>query len=313
MTKYSSNLPQLGDKIFISDGGLETSLIFHDGFDLPDFAAFTLLRDVEGKAALEKYYRTYLDIAVANKVGFILETATWRASSDWAKGLGYSPEALKAANEESVDQITALRNEYETEDTPIVVSGNLGPQSDGYAPGDILTAKEAEAYHKEQIVTLANAGVDVITAITMTYIDEAIGVTKAAQSVGLPVVIGFTTETDGRLPTDTPLGEAVEAVDVATGNGPAYYMVNCAHSTHFQDALDTDADWVNRIKALRANASKLSHAELDEAEELDDGNPAEFGAEYQAFKQKLPNLTVFGGCCGTDHRHIEAVCKTCAD
>jgi S-methylmethionine-dependent homocysteine/selenocysteine methylase len=175
-----------------------------------------------------------------------------------------------------------------------------------------MTPEQAEAYHDEQIATFSRTEADMITAITMTNTPEAIGITRSAQSVGLPVVIAFTVETDGRLPTGQSLKEAIEAVDAATGKGPAYYMVNCAHPTHYDTTLATDEDWVKRIRGLRSNASTMSHAELDEAEELDDGNPVELGRQHAALKGRLSHINVFGGCCGTDHRHVEETCKACA-
>jgi S-methylmethionine-dependent homocysteine/selenocysteine methylase len=142
----------------------------------------------------------------------------------------------------------------------------------------------------------------------MTYVDEAIGVTRAAQDAVIPAAISFTVETDGDLPSGQALGEAIEEVDRATDSGPAYYMINCAHPTHFDSVLD-GGDWVGRIRGLRANASTCSHAELDEAEDLDDGDPQDLGARYGELRDRLPALNVVGGCCGTDHRHIGEICS----
>jgi S-methylmethionine-dependent homocysteine/selenocysteine methylase len=265
-----------------------------------------------------------------------LESATWRASADWAALLGYSPEELAEANRQSIALLEEVRREFEDDTTKIqsialleevraefesefeddttkmVISGCVGPRGDGYDPGALMTPEQAEAYHDEQIATFSRTEADMVTAITMTNTPEAIGITRSAQSVGLPVVIAFTVETDGRLPTGQSLKEAIEAVDAATGKGPAYYMVNCAHPTHYDTTLATDEDWVKRIRGLRSNASTMSHAELDEAEELDDGNPVELGRQHAALKGRLSHINVFGGCCGTDHRHVEETCKACA-
>lgn len=311
MSKYRNNLPQLDGGLFLTDGGIETTLIFHDGFDLPHFAAFDLLNDPKGMAALKKYFATYAGIARTNGVGFVLESPTWRASSDWAEKLSYSREALDAVNRDAIELMKEVRAEFETGESPMVVSGCVGPRGDGYDPGHVMSPEEAETYHGGQIRSFGKAGADMITAITMTNVNEAVGLTRAAKAADIPVVISFTVETDGRLPSGQSLKEAIEAVDTATGNGPAYFMVNCAHPTHFDTTLAGQEPWLERIRGLRANASKLSHAELDEATELDDGNPAEFGAQYSELRQRFPHINVLGGCCGTDHRHVEQACMAC--
>lgn len=311
MSKYRNNLPQLDGGLFLTDGGIETTLIFHDGFDLPHFAAFDLLRDRKGKEALQKYFATYAGIARSNGVGFVLESPTWRASSDWAEKLSYSPEALDTVNREAIELMKEVRAEFETGEAPMVVSGCIGPRGDGYDPGQVMSPEEAEAYHDGQIRSFGKAGADMITAITMTNVNEAVGLTRAAKAADIPAVISFTVETDGKLPTGQSLKEAIEAVDAATDNGPAYYMINCAHPTLFDTTLAGQDPWLKRIRGLRANASKLSHAELDEATELDDGNPAEFGAQYSELRQRFPHINVLGGCCGTDHRHVEQACMAC--
>jgi S-methylmethionine-dependent homocysteine/selenocysteine methylase len=311
MAKYRNRLPQLDGGVFLTDGGIETTLIYHDGLDLPYFAAFHLLRDAAGTAALKDYFRRHAAIARANGTGFILESATWRASSDWGAKLGYSTEQLDSANRRAIDILHELRDEFETPASPMVVSGCVGPRGDGYDPGQVMTAEEAHAYHIRQIAVFAEAGADMVTAITMTNTPEAIGVTRAARAAGMPVVISFTVETDGRLPTGETLWDAVASVDGATGSGPAYYMINCAHPTHFSGQLSEDEAWVGRLRGIRANASRCSHAELDQATELDAGDPVELGRLYRELRGRFPQISVLGGCCGTDHRHIEQICDHC--
>ena len=238
----------------------------------------------------------------------MLETATWRASRDWAERLDHSPAQLAELNRRAVELLEELRVGYETEATPIVISGCIGPRGDGYVVGDTMSSAEAEAYHATQIGTFAGTAADLVTALTMTYAEEAIGIVRAARAVGMPVVISFTVETDGRLPSRQSLGEAIQEVDSLTDSYAAYFMVNCAHPSHFDAVLEPGTAWTDRVKGLRANASRLSHAELDEAEELDSGNPEELALEYVALRESLPRLTVLGGCCGTDHRHVEAMC-----
>lgn len=312
MSKYRSALPQLGRDFFMTDGGIETTLIFLDGQDIPYFAAFHLLKTSEGEQVLRKYFRTYGELAKKLNVGLILETATWRANPDWGEKLGYGTEDLAEANSRAVRLLQEIRSEYETDRMPIVISGCIGPRGDGYIPDTAMSAIEAEAYHQIQIETFANTAADLVTAITMNYAEEAVGIVRAAKHANMPIVISFTVETDGNLPTGQPLGDAIKQVDDATSRYPTYFMINCAHPSHFASVLHGNEPWTARIRGLRANASKMSHAELNEAPELDAGNPIELGQEYAALrKQQLKHLNVMGGCCGTDHRHIEHIARAC--
>lgn len=311
MSKYRNALPQLEGGLYLTDGGIETTLIFHERWDLSDFAAFELLKTLEGRLALHKYFRTYAALAKRFGTGLILESATWRANPDWATRLGYSRGALANANRQAIHLLEELRSEYEGEGSPIVISGCLGPRGDGYIPDTAMTAEEAKFYHWEQIETFAGTGVDMVTAITMNYVEEAIGIARAAQKANLPVVISFTVETDGNLPTGQTLQSAIEQVDEATSGYPAYYMINCAHPTHFEHVLAEGERWSERIRGIRANASSKSHAELNEAPDLDIGNPEELGYQYASLKSRLPHLNVLGGCCGTDHRHLEQIAEAC--
>lgn len=311
MTRYRDCLPQSSDTIFITDGGLETTLIFHQGYELADFAAFDLLQNEIGYQGLQQYFRTYLDLARTYNVGLILESPTWRASADWGTRLGYSPSALAEANHQSIELLQLLRDEYETESTPIVISGCIGPRGDGYNPTDFMSETEAENYHRSQIETFRETAADLVTAMTINYIEEAVGIVRAARSNHLPVVISFTVETDGKLPTGQTLSEAIERIDTATDRAPAYYMINCAHPTHFADVLGSDDPYLDRIRGIRANSSRKSHAELNDSPELDEGNPEELGEQYREMRNRSERINVLGGCCGTDTRHIEAICKAC--
>jgi S-methylmethionine-dependent homocysteine/selenocysteine methylase len=309
MARYRNNLPQLSGDLFLTDGGIETTLIFHEGLDLPYFAAFDLLKRDTGYAALWKYFRAYAILARAYKVGCILESATWRASADWCTKLGYSTAALIDVNRKAIALLHDIRNEYENDTTRMVISGCIGSRSDGYRPAAFMNENEAGRYHATQAETFRDAEADMITAITMTYVEEAIGIAQAAKAFGMPVAISFTVETDGRLPSGQTLREAIVQVDEVTQNAAEYYMINCAHPTHFAGALMGGEPWLGRIRGIRANASIKSHAELDEAKELDSGDPIELAGQYRELASRLKNLNVFGGCCGTDHRHIEEICK----
>jgi S-methylmethionine-dependent homocysteine/selenocysteine methylase len=309
MAKYRSQLPQLSGDLFVTDGGIETTLIFHEGLELPFFAAFDLFKHTTGESALVKYFRTYAALANQYGAGCILESATWRASADWGTKLGYSTAALVEANRRAIDMLHQVRQVFESSGKPMVISGCIGPRGDGYNPASFMTETEAENYHALQAETFGAADADMVTALTMTYPAEAIGIARSAQRAGMPVAISFTVETDGKLPNGQSLKEAIEQVDGATNHLPAYYMINCAHPSHFASVLDRDAAWTARIRGLRANASTKSHKELDEATELDVGNPNELGRQYRQLRDQLANLNVLGGCCGTDHRHVEEICK----
>lgn len=301
-------LPQLNaDRVFVTDGGLETELVFHDGIDLPCFAAFPLLDDPDQRRRLRRYYDGYLDIARHHNAGFVVETPTWRANPDWAGQLGYSLAQLDAVNRSAVALAEEVRAAAVADAIPGVVSGCIGPRGDGYDPGSAMTAEEAGDYHRVQIETFADTSVDQVTALTMTNAEEAIGIVKAAAAAGIPSAISFTVETDGRLPTGQPLHDAINQVDAATDNGAAYFMVNCAHPSHFGPALEHDGPWRQRVVGLRANSSRKSHAELDEATELDEGNPIDLGVQQAALRDRLPAVRVLGGCCGTDARHVAAI------
>ena len=308
----NTRLPQL-DRLFLADAGLESDMIYNRGIDLPCFSSIILMRTTAGREALERYFRDFLELAVRAGTGCLLESATWRASPDWAVPLGLTLTELDSLNRETMTLMLTLRDEYASVALPVVVSGCLGPRGDGYDPGKIMSYGEAAEYHSRQASVLASAGAGMLSAITMTNINEAIGIARAAEGTGLPVAISFTVETDGRLPTGDDLGDAIAEVDEATGGYPAYYMVNCAHPTHFARVLLDGGEWTQRIRGLRANASRCSHAELDAMTELDEGDPEELAESYSTLREQLPQLTVLGGCCGTDIRHISAIAEACTE
>ena len=306
----SAPLPQL-TRPFLTDAGLETDILFNKGIDLPHFASITLLKTEARQRALDEYFRGFLELAGRMRSGLILESATWRASPDWAQPLGISESELDSLNRLAVRMLQSLREEYRPVIAEIIVSGCIGPRGDGYDPGRIMTVEEAEQYHSHQAHVLASAGPDMLTAITMTNVPEAIGIARAAQTLKIPVAISFTVETDGRLPTGDRLSEAITTVDQAVNTYPAYYMINCAHPTHFASSLEAGGEWTSRVRGVRANASRCSHAELDAMTELDTGDPTELAALYRALRNRFPGINVLGGCCGTDLRHVTAIAEAC--
>ncbi len=306
MTPRNTILPHESADLFLTDGGLETTLVFSEGFELPYFAAFDLLKDEKGYNAIKDYYRRYLKIAQDLKTGFILESPTWRANPDWIEKIGYPKSAIWEINEKAVELLSDLKSEFENDANPIILSGCVGPRGDGYRPENLMTIEEAQKYHSGQIESFSQTPVDLISAITMNYAEEAVGIARAAAAFDLPVVISFTVETNGKLPTGMSLQEAIEQVDKNVKTLPIYYMINCAHPSHFIDVLQEgqNEEWAKRIMGIRANSSCKSHAELDESTELDRGNPQELGDDHKRLKHILKHLNVFGGCCGTDEEHV---------
>ncbi len=296
--------------MFIGDGGLETAMIFGEGIDLPEFASFPLLRDPAGRAALRRYYGGFLDLAARYGAGFSFDTPTWRASRGWGEKLGYSAREVGDVNREAVAFAREVAAASGAE-VPVAICGTIGPEGDAYHPDHALSPQEAERYHAPQVDVFAAEGVDLLAAYTLTYVEEAVGIVRAAAAAGTPVSISFTVEADGRLPSGEPLREAVERLDAETGGTALYLMINCAHPSHFAAELARGGAWVERIGGIRANASRKSHEELDDAEDLDSGDPQELGAEYRALEPSLPNLRILGGCCGTDHRHLASICASC--
>ena len=307
-----ASLPLDDGSLFLTDGGIETALIFHQGIDLPCFATFPLVEQEAGRAALRAYFEPFLELARSRRAGFILTSTTWRASPDWGEQLGYDGEALAAANRRSIEFLEELRAGAAGWDRPVLIEGSIGPRGDAYAPSSLMSPDEAQAYHVIQLRALADTAADFATALTITYAEEAIGIIRAAGEVGMPIAVGFTVETDGRLPSGQTLRAAIEQVDAETDGAAIHYLINCAHPSHFTAALEDEGPWLQRIRGLRANASTLSHAELDEAEELDDGDPVDLGERYAALRDRLPNLGILGGCCGTDIRHVTAICDAWA-
>jgi S-methylmethionine-dependent homocysteine/selenocysteine methylase len=312
MGKYRRHLPQLQDRLFVTDSGLETELVFQDGIELPCFAAYPLLSGDAGIERLRRYYAHYAELARRLGIGLVLEAPTWRASRDWGAQLGHNEAALADFNRIAIGLMLEIRAAYETAATKIVISGNIGPRGDGYRVEGRMSVEAAQAYHAAQIETFAHTDADLASAFTINYAEEAIGIARAAGRAGMPVVISFTLETDGRLPSGDTLAQAIERTDSESGARPAYYMINCAHPTHFDAVLRGAGRWRERIRGLRANASRRSHAELEASTELDAGDPQELGGQYRALRPWLPRMNVVGGCCGTDRRHVEAICAALA-
>ncbi|QDU78458.1 Homocysteine S-methyltransferase [Polystyrenella longa] len=303
-------LPQSGES-FLTEAGLETDFIFNHGIDIPHFCTAVLLDDPANRSRLKQYYREFVALAQQYKCGVVLETPTWRMNRDWAERLGYNAADRRRLNIAAVHLLQDLRQETNLTSGRFIVSGNLGPRADGYKVAQVMTIDESAEYHREQVETLRDAGADCICAMTITTAEEATGIAKTAQSAEMPAVISFTVETDGSLPSGMKLNEAIAYVDQEAPDAVSYFGINCAHPTHFDSQLDTQDSWTARIGTIRANASTMSHAELDNSTVLDAGDPQDFGDRYLQLRNRLPELRVFGGCCGTDIAHIVSICERC--
>ena len=304
MNSRQRSLPQLNDRLFLTYTGMETDLLFTQTVDLPGFASYPLLQSNDGRAHLNRYARDLIALGKEHGVGVILESATWVANRDRGAEIGFSPEQLGDLNKQAIALLCEARDAFG--DLPTVISANVGPRADAYAPSEQMTALQAKAYHSEQIGTLAETDLDMISAYTIAYPAEAIGIVQAAKSFGVPVVVAFTVEVDGRLPTGVLLEDAIKQVDLATDDFASYFMINCAHPDHFSDTLN-NGSWINRLRGIVANASRCSHAELDDAKALDAGNPIELGEQLAQVRQRFPHINVLGGCCGTDTRHLQSI------
>jgi homocysteine S-methyltransferase len=305
-------LDSVEDAVFLTDSGIETDIIFSEGHDLPAFALYPLLDEPAGRDTLSAYYSRHLAVAAEHGLGYVLETPTWRSNPDWGRSLGYSQDQLDDFDRDAVAFMRTVRQMAPSGLGPSPISGLIGPRGDGYVVGEAMAPDEAQRYHEHQVGVFAAAGCDLVSGCTFTHAGEAIGLVRAAQQHGVPCVIYFTVETDGRLPDGSSLGAAIEAVDEATGSFATHYGINCAHPDHIVPALASGGAWTSRIGALRSNASRLSHAELDVAEELDSGNPEELAADYVSLRFAIPQVRVFGGCCGTDVRHVRAIARAVA-
>lgn len=308
------------DKTLLTCGGTETFLLFIQSYPLREFCSFELLDDPDALAALEReFFAPIAEAAAAAGHALLLDAMVWRAHPDFVAALGYPASDLERFNRRGVEVMRDFAARFRAQkglaeiDLPAIISGDLGPRGDGYKlASDALTIDEAAAYHRPQITALAEAGVDVINALTMTSVAESAGIARVASELGLPVIISPTVETDGTTPEGDELGEFIERVEQATGGAPEFYMVNCAHPGHLEPTLRAAADrgaaWLERFRGLRANASRKSHEELDNSETLDRGAPDELAADMGRLFREF-DFRLVGGCCGTDAEHISAIAR----
>jgi S-methylmethionine-dependent homocysteine/selenocysteine methylase len=295
-----------------SAGGFETWLQYVDGFTLRHFCGFELLNDARGLSCLKDYHRKVVEAAIANGFGVINEGLHYRASRDWGELTGFSREALEEINIRGIEFYKAFAREYASPETPMIVGGVIGPRGDAYNVGRTPGAAEAEDYHSEQILTFRKAGADLVTALTFSSVEEAIGLARAAKSAGLPVVISFIVARGGRLKGGETIEDAISRVDAASGDTPAYYMINCTHPTEFEPGL-TEGRWNGRLGGFMPNAVAMETLDLCKLGHLEDGDPEELGGQMATLARRFPQVNVWGGCCGTDSRHIGRITRQVGD
>lgn len=309
----------LSQRRYLTYGGNETYLLFVQGFPLREFCAFEVFEDEAAWTRLVSGLLAPIAKAAADsKMGLMTDCLVWRASADYARRLGTADVAT--LNERAVrrtrDFLAGWRDgSASAKACPVIVSADHGPRGDGYAVTGRVAADAAYDYHAPQVEALAAAGVDLLVPLTMTSLQETLGILRAAQRHGLPALVSPTIEPDGKLPDGTPLGDFVRAVDEATAGYPVAFMVNCVHPTHLEPILrggrERGEAWVSRIRGLRANASAKTHAELDNSTELDRGDPVALAAGVQSL-QRTYDLSVVGGCCGTDAEHLQRIAAATA-
>lgn len=307
---HREKLPQLNGQLMTCGGGFETWMQYADGFELRHFCAFELLNDKRGRKCLTDYYRKLIEAAVENGFGVINEGLHYRASRDWGELIGFSREALAEINIRGIEFYKDFAREYQSDRTPMVIGGCIGPRGDAYDTGRTEDSGEAEEYHSEQINTLRNAGADLVSAWTFSSVEEAIGFARAAKAADIPCVISFIAK-GGTLKDGTTLEAAVSRVDAATDSAPVYYAVNCAHPTEFEPGL-TEGDWTRRLGGFMPNAVAMELLSLCSLGHLEDGDPEELGGQMAALAERFPHINVWGGCCGTDARHIGQITRQVA-
>jgi S-methylmethionine-dependent homocysteine/selenocysteine methylase len=299
---------QCDGELFLTEGGTETEIMYKWGFELPHFAMFSLLENRDAMSAMRGIFRRYLDVVAKHEMSAMLTGLDYRASPDWGALLGYSPEALADANHRSIDFLRDVARDYSGDIRRTLVGGCIGPRGDAYQLNRSITSTEAEDYHAVQLTTLKQADVDFACAMTFNNTAEAIGVTRAAARIGVPLVISLTVDATGRLKSGLTVAEAIETIDARTGAMPAFYMLNCSHPVEFASAL-ADGEWIRRVRGIRPNASKMEKLALCKLGHLEEGDPVELGRLMGDLARRHCHMDVWGGCCGTAEVHLDEIAR----
>jgi S-methylmethionine-dependent homocysteine/selenocysteine methylase len=309
VVETASNFPkQRPNKLFLTEAGIETELMYKWGFEIPHFAMFALLENDQIVSTLRGMYRSYLDVAAKHEMSFLMGGFDYRASPDWAELLGYGPEALKEANLRCLDFHRQMGAEYASDVPEAVTMGCVGPRGDAYQLNRTISEAEAEDYHSVQLTTLRDAKVPLVYAATFNNIPEAVGVVRAARRLGLPIALSFSLDSNSKLKSGPSVKEAIEAVDEATDRAPEFYAINCSHPVEFEPALEPGS-WIERLRNLRPNASKMEKIALCKLGHLEEGDPIELGQLMGQLAKRYPHMDIWGGCCGTGEVHLEEIAR----
>jgi S-methylmethionine-dependent homocysteine/selenocysteine methylase len=300
--------PQKDGRIYLSEGGTETEISYKYGFELPEFAMFPLLDNPEAVSQMQGMYRKYLDVVAKHGMCALIGGLDYRASPDWGKLLGYSPQGLAEANHKSIDFLREVASEYASDIPEILIQGLIGPRGDAYERNISISENEAEDYHSIQLTTLKEANVDLALAITFNNVSESIGVARAAKKIGVPLAISLSLDSTSKLNSGPSLAEAITTIDAETDLAPEFYLINCSHPLEYEPAIES-GDWINRVRGVRPNASKMEKIELCQIGHLEDGDPVELGAQCGDLARRYPHMDIWGGCCGTWDTHLDQIAK----
>ncbi len=308
--RVNSSLPAAGSgEYFLTEGGTETEIMYRHGFELPEFAMFPLLDTPKAVRALRSIFRAHLDVAAEFGLSFLLTGLDYRASPDWGAKLGYSPQALSDANMQSIEFLREISEGYEGQIPRLLIGGCLGPRGDAYGLNQNITAESAEDYHAVQLETLKKSGVDFAVAATFNNVPEAVGVSRAAARIGVPLFVSLTLDSTHRLKSGPSLGDAITEIDALAGEAaPEFYLLNCSHPLEYEPALD-DGKWIKRLRGVRPNASKMEKIALCKLGHIEDGNPVELGEQIGDLSYRYTHMDIFGGCCGTGDSHLREIAK----
>jgi homocysteine S-methyltransferase len=308
MTDQRPFPPQKAGRLYLTEGGTETELLYKYGFALPQFALFPLLDNPQAVSKMREMFQSYLDVAVRHKMCALMGGLDYRASPDWGALLGYSPQSLADANLRSIEFLRDIAREYASDIPDIVIEGLIGPRGDAYERNASITVDEAEDYHSVQLETLKRANVDLALAITFNNVPESIGVARAAVKIGVPLAISLTLDGTSKLSSGPRLGEAITTIDRETDHAPEFYLVNCSHPVEYESAIEPDG-WIDRVRGVRPNASRMEKMALCQIGHLEDGDPVELGKLCGDLARRYPHMDIWGGCCGTWDRHLDEIAK----
>lgn len=308
MDKHTSLPPQKEGRFYLTEGGTETELMYRHGFELPHFAMFPLLDNPNALSRMKDMFRSYLDVAAKHQFCALMGGLDYRASPDWGELLGYSPASLADANLQSIEFLREVASEYSSQIPEILFVGLVGPRGDAYERNETITENEAEDYHAVQLETLKKANVDSALAITFNNIPESVGVARAAARIGVPLAVSLTLDSNSKLHSGPSLAEAITTIDRETDQSPEYFLINCSHPVEYEPAIEP-GDWINRIRGVRPNASKMEKIALCQIGRLEEGDPEELGMQCGDLARRYPHMDIWGGCCGTWSNHLDEIAR----